>query len=556
MKITHLLKEAKLQARDFYQESRLDALLYMLEKGQPFTMTDGSKSVIKASPSEIKYLKSLRSYYDAGGNSKEVKDYIPRTIGGVKLTDIFKSSEFGGRGGTLGQEKSEGPVVADIGATVEAMKSAAIYTKLITRDSPTISVEDVINTLKEIGSSGQEIVDGKKISMMSTLKATVPDSGGNVKDQFTLNVNLARAPFQRATELHANDKDARGRLNSIVNYVNKETDLAKYNRFFTNNQKRDPVFVEVKGLEGKKADVETSYLKDGEMKPLSHLSMSLKAGSSKYDQASGLNEAGNIKFFNILGLSIEDAREAMKVAKFKNDLDHERRTRAVVKLYSQAATMLDREISRLNDKGESQFIHSVIAKLRSSIQGDQKLVYVNFNADGTYYKLNPQLIANLATYVNLDVKMVMKKWPYLYVYDTNTGKNLFHARLAVNSTGRLTHIFELDDLLDLVKEATASAHNSNITHVQEPNAQPVAAPATKAATPKAATPKAAPIKTATVPQGPGKSITSVAPGMATTPNPYTLQQPEEEPVAETGNDKDLDYIKRMAGILGQMSKHS
>ncbi len=550
MKIKHLLNEASLKARDFYQESRLEALIYMLDKGQPFTMTDGTKKVIKASDSEMKYLKSLRSYYDAGGNSQDVKDYIPRSVGGVKLTDIFKSSEFGGRGGTLGQEKSAGPVVADIGATVEAMKSAAIYTKLTTRDSPTISVEDVIDNLKAIGNAGQEVVDGKKISMTSTLTATVPDVGGNVKDNFTLTVNLGRAPFQRATELHPADKDARGRLSSIVNYVNKETDIAKYNRFFSTNQKRDPVFVEVKGLEGKKADVETSYLKDGEMKPLSHLSMSLKAGSSKYDQASGLNEAGNIKFFNILGLSIEDARAAMAAAKFKNDLDYERRTKAVVKLYSQAATMLDREISSLNDRGEAQFIHSVIAKLRSSIQGDQKLVYVNFNADGTYYKLNPQLIANLATYVDLDVKMVMKKWPYLYVYDKNTGKNLFHARLQVNSTGRLTHIFELDDLLDLVKEATASARKNGLTHVQEPT--PPAAPSV-AAKPVAPAPVATTNK---VPQGPGKGLTTVEPGKATSANPYTLQQPEEEPVTETGNDRDLDYIKRMAGIINQMSTRS
>jgi hypothetical protein len=157
------------------------------------------------------------------------------------------------------------------------------------------------------------------------------------------------------------------------------------------------------------------------------------------------------------------------------------------------------------------------------------------------------LISNLALYVDLDVKMEMKKWPYLYVFDKNTGKNLFHARLAVNATGRLTHIFELDDLLDLVKEATASARQHGQTHVQEPTS--IEQPAPKA--------KSEPIvPTAPQPQGPGKSMTSIGPGKATSANPYTMQSPEEEPVTETGNDKDLDYIKRMAGIVHHMSKNS
>ena len=480
MLIYQVLSEATLKPRDFYQETRLDALIYMLEKGQPFTMADGTQQVIKARPAEIKYLKSLRSYYSAGGTSQDVKDYIPREIGGVKLTNIFKTAEFGGKGGVVGDAKADGVIKSGIGEVVEAMKAAAIFTKLTTRNKDQISPEDVIKNLEKVGSNFEEVGDGKKISLQGGLVKNVPDLVGNVKDKISLEINLARAPFQRVVQMHPDDKDARGRLTSIINYVNNEPDLAKYNRFFANNQRRDPVDIAVKGLEGKKTDVETTYVDtQGNVRPLGHLSMSIKAGSSKYDQASGLNEAGNIKFFNILGLSIEDARDAMAAAKFKNDLEFDKRVKAVVKLYTQAAQMLDRAISTLSDKGEASFIRTVIANLRKSISGDQRLVYVNFDANGTYYKLNPQLLENLAEYVDLDVKLVMKTWPYLYVYDKRTGKNLFHARLQVNSTGRLTHIFELDDLLDLVKEATREIYRSTPktqAPAQKPAPQPQPAP--------------------------------------------------------------------------------
>jgi archaeosine-15-forming tRNA-guanine transglycosylase len=491
MKVLDILLEAKLKPSDFYQENRLEALIYMLEKGQPFTMLDGTSQVIKASRQELRVLKSLRSYYDAGGMSQDVKDYIPREVGGVKLSNIFKTAEFGGKGGVISKDgKSDGVIKSGIGEVVEAMKAAAIFTKLTTRTKTQITADEVIKNLAKVGTNSQEITDGKKISLVGNLTKQVPELAGNIKDNISLEINLARAPFQRVVQMHSDDKDARGRLSSVVNYVNNEADLAKYSRFFASNQRRDPVDIAVKGLAGAKTDVETTYTdQQGRVRPLGHLSMSIKAGSAKYDQASGLNEAGNIKFFNILGLSIDDARDAMKAAKFRNDLEFEPRTKAVIKLYTKAAEKLDQELATLNDKGEATFIKSVLENLKKSIAGDQRLVYVNFDANGTYYKLNPQLINNLVKYVDLDVRLVMRTWPYLYVHDKNTGKDLFHVRLQVNSTGRLTHVFELDNLLGLVKEATDALNLS-----MRPPSQPQSAVTPPAASASQPTAIKAPIK--------------------------------------------------------------
>ncbi len=459
------LSEAKLQPKDFYQKKRLDTLIDKLEQGDSFQTLDGSEVQIKASPQELKVLKSLLKYYDAGGMWPDAKDYIPRSIGGVKLSTLFKSSEFGGQGGEVGSTQASTTVKANIGETVEALKSAAIFAKLVNRSKQIIGTEDVLSIIEMISKNAQDT--GKIIT--STVVLEVPDYAGNIKDNISLVIDLKRAPFQRATAVSPEDKDAWGRLTGIINYINSESDLAKYSRFFANNQHRDPVNIVVRGIEGAKADVETTYVDDqGVSRPLRHLSMSIKAGSAKYDQASGLNEAGNIKFFNILGLSIEDARTAMRQAGFSNNLTLQPRITAVVKLYTLAANQLSSRVNSLNDQGEISFIQTLLANLKKSIRGDQKLVYVNFDANGTYYKLNPELISNLAEFVDLKINLVTKKWPYLYIVDSITGTPLFHVRLQVNNSGRLTHVFELDGLIDMVNRATLAKN------VKNPSDTPVA----------------------------------------------------------------------------------
>lgn len=510
MRILDILLEKSLSARDFKEEVRLNHLIHCLEKSIPLTANDGKKVVIPATVKEIRYLKSLRQFYDAGGKSQEVKEYIPNTIGGIKLSSLFKTKEFGGIGGDPSNPNA--PVRSMLGETTEGIKACAIYTKLVTRGSENITDKQVLAVIKTMVKNVKAIDSvtinpdtgkkSKKTSFTGTVKKQVPDVGGNVKDQIDLSIALARAPIQRLSQLSPDDADAWGVLKSVVTYVNNETDVNKYNRFFSNNQKRDPINVSVRGLEGEKTDIETTYTDaEGKVRPLSHLSMSVKRASGKYDQASGLNEAGNIKFFNILGLTKEEARSAMEEAKFTNELPFAKRVKAVSKLYSLAAHMLDNKLSSMSNTGEARFIDTLLDNLKKSIQGDQRLVYVHFNINGTYDKLNPTLIKNLANYVDLEARVVIKTWPYIYITDKKTGKDLFQARLQVNSDGRLTHIFELKSLLELVKEATDAL-----------NTRPVAQPAPATAT------APAPATAATKPKAVAKKSTTHAPVIDTNPN--------------------------------------
>jgi len=556
MRFNDILLEKNLAARDFKDEIRLDALIHKLVNNLPFTNADGEKLYIKPTTAEVRYLKSLKSYYDANGTSADVKKYMPKEIGGVKLSSLFKTEEFGGKGGN--PENLDAPVRTSLGETTEGLKACAIFARMTARNKPAITAEEVAKIANTVAAKMKQVTKevvtdsgkkSKKISFASTLTKEVADTNGTVKDRITLDVSLARAPFQRLAQLSPEDKDAWGVLSSVVNYINSETDLAKYNRFFSNNQKRDPIDIKIRGLEGEKTDIETTYTdQEGRVRPLSHLSMSIKRGSAKYDQASGLNESGNIKFFNILGMSVEDAKAAMTASHFKNDLPLDKRIKAVSRLYSHAAELLDHKLATKNDAGEATYITQLLINLKKSIQGDQRLVYVNFNINGTYDKLNPQLIDNLARYVDLEATLEIKSTPYLYIRDKRSGKALFQVRLQKNSDGRLTHIFELKDLLELTKAATDERNKTNAANYAAGVAP--AAPAQPAAT----VPTTAPVAPAAVapvtPPSTGKNVTKITPAGVMQPS-----DKEDKVEMENIEDKDLIRIKHLSGMLSQLSKN-
>ena len=154
-------------------------------------------------------------------------------------------------------------------------------------------------------------------------------------------------------------------------------------------------------------------------------------------------------------------------------------------MYEIIGKQLEAYIGNRNDAGESQYLQSFLAKLKNSIQGDKRLVYVNFDARGTYNKLNPQVIDILTHYVDLGVVVdtESKSTPYIYIIDKNTGKPIMHVRLAILKSGRMTNTFELDYLLDLVRDSLRKQKQELSQPAQVQPAQPQSsAPATPAPT--------------------------------------------------------------------------
>ena len=471
--------EASLAPKTFYKRDRLQNLVKRLAEKDDFMTTDGEYVKIPVTRDELTYLRDLlRTNYDAQGNVITNKR-MPNTIGGVPLSKLMKTNDFGGKGGIGAKGEAEGK--ANIGPTTEAMKAIAIFTRLINRNKPSIDVNDcrrVASIMKDNATDVRE--KGKTVSTTSSeMSKRVYDASKKVQDVIKLNIQLSTPPFLRAVDVNEADKQAWGTLQGIINYVNSESDVQKYNRFFTNNNKRDPLNIGVVGIGGDKVDIlATRTEPNGDERPLSHLSMSIKAGSSMYEQSSGMNTEGIEKLYDILGLDPLSAADAMRATGFvskdkkKEDTPEQAKARvaAVQEIYQILGMQLETYINLKNDKGEADYIQTFLGKLKNSIQGDQRLVYVNFDARGTYNKLNPQVIDILAKHIDLGVTVDMesKSTPYIYIIDKISGKPIIHIRLAILKSGRMTNTFELDYLLDLVRDALKKNNAATAQTQQQP----------------------------------------------------------------------------------------
>ena len=454
-----IINEGPLTPRDFYERQRLVNFITKLDKKEPFFTTSGEQVNVPASTAEIRWLKSqLKTNFDSKDpKARSISDLdIPTVIGGIKLSSLAKTKEFGGKVGmsTSGEMDYS---KANIGPTVEALKSFAIYAKLVFRDQEQITTDDVIKigNLADQNSKVEAVGASKSPTTLAVYTQEVPDINGIVKDRIELKVALSTPSFKRAVNVSPTDKSAWGNLQGIIKYINTESDLKRYGRYFQRNNKRDPLKIAVVGISGAKTDISSTY-KDanGVEKPIQNLSMSVKsAGAEWYDQASAGNEAGMAKFYGIIGLSEADVDQALTAAKFKgggkqsSSNQFAQRIKAVNRLYKYTHDLLKGRIPQLNDKGEAEYIHAFLGKLKNSLAGDERLVYVKFDANGTYEKLKPHLLNHLAQHINLDVNYTPAKGdskPRIYWIDANTGKTLLYVVLLVNTPNkRLTHQFNL-----------------------------------------------------------------------------------------------------------------
>lgn len=482
MRAHDFIIESELKTRDFYERYRLQNLIRKLEQQEPFTTVDGQTTVIPASRAEISALKAeLKTKFDPKDTDPKARNIkpvsVPTSIGGVKLSTLLKTKEFGGKvgGADAGQEDFS---KANLGPTIEALKSFAIYAKLTNRDKDVITPEDVLAVGKKaFENSATEFAVNNKTGKKSKVQTTaagfsedVPDKNKTINDNMTLKVALSTPSFRRAVQVNPADKAAWGNLQGILSYVNTETDIAKYSRFFANNNKRDPVKISVVGIGGAKTDIATTYVDPttGAEKPLKNLSLSIKsAGAEWYDQASAGNVEGMSKFYNIIGLDENAAAAAIEQAKFigggKADTTpakFAKRIKAVNNIYAIAYNQLKARIPQLNDAGEADYIHNFVNRLKSSLAGDERLIYVKFDADGTYKKLNPTSLAKLANLIELDVNYTPMRGdikPKIFWIDKNTGQTIIYVTLLVNAPNfRLTHQFNLGkDFFNILNKAIA-----------------------------------------------------------------------------------------------------
>lgn len=486
MRVIDILTEAGLTPRDFYEKYRLANFINKLSNKEPFFTTKGEQIVVPATAREIAELKALlKTSFDPkdpspkARNIAPIEDKIPTVIGGVRLKTLQKTKDFGG---TIAISASGETDVskANLGPTVEALKSFAIYAKLVMRGKDKITAEDVQKIGKLADEHSKVIEQGasKTPTTLAIYKRQVFDTNKQVKDIIQLKVALSAPSFQRAVRITPADKTAWGNLQGILNYVNTESDIGKYSRYFAGNNKRDPLNISVVGIGGAKTDISSTYTDPtGKEKPIQNLNMSVKsAGAEWYDQSSGSKVTGVKNFYEIMGLSEDLATQAMSAVKFKEggkadtDAEFAYRLAAMTKLYGVAYKQLKARIPQLNDKGEADYIHEFIGKLKHSLAGNENLVYVKFDANGTYEKLKPHALAKLVDVIDLDVNFTTTGRPTIFWVDKKTGKTLIYVVLLKNPPNkRLTNQFNLGkDFFPLLKQATNLANAPRVPAVPAP----------------------------------------------------------------------------------------
>lgn len=541
-----VLTEAGLTARDFYERGRLDNFIKKLVAKEPFFTVDGEQIEIPATGSEISWLKTqLKTNFDSKdplARAVQSLEIFPK-IGGIRLSSLAKTKEFGGTFSVNSSGKMD-TSKANIGPTVEALKAFAIFARLVIRNKATLTAQDVMK-VAQMAQKNSSIVyltnektgkPSKNPTTQVTVVRKVPDKNGTVKDEFTLNVSLSTPSFVRAINVTEKDKAAWGHLNGVVKYINSEGDLAKYSRYFANNNKKDPVKIAVIGIELGKVDISSSYTDpvSGEERPLENLTMSIKSEDAPwFHQTSGGKLTGIYQMYQAIGLTDAEVDEDMVTAGYqetgkKNSRAQFQQTvKAVEAIYDLAFDRLGSAMAKLNDKGEADYIHNFLNTLKHNIAGDDKLVYVKFNARGAYSKLKPNMLWHLSEVIELGVNQGTGQRRAIYWIDQKTGKTLMEVRMLINAPNhRITNQFNLGkDFFSLIKEsekiynvnstkaapATTPTTDKQVTQV-EPT-EPIAKKAVPANIKKSA---ATAVPTANIDTNPNQSLNRAVP--STNPN--------------------------------------
>ena len=483
MRYREFLSEKTLEPASFYQLPNLQAFIKRLETGGNFIDDKTHKPIkVTASPEELAQLHQAVDSFPPGATTmlkSRMKALIPTTVGGIKLNTIFREPDFGGKGGFKGKEAdTSNPVkLGNVGPAVEAWKAIGLFARLTDRTENPITIETLMKIKEQLNQSMSLGIKKDSKSRTETVVSkqlvSVPEADGATQDTISVKINVALGSWQRAMAASPQDKELWGRIQGIISFANENNALKRYNKVFSHNHRIDPVKISVVGGEGEKTDIKTSYLDPEknykDKKVISGLSFSLKATSPKIGQSSGTTVEGIKSMFATLGLDDTAAIEAIQSAVYagktrgsdETDQQIDARYKAIKAIFNMAGQKLEQKLSAVTDQGEVNFLEHFFGTLQNTMTGGANMTFVDFNVNGTYKKLNPKTIKNLAKLVDLEAKVTTGKGakghPYLFVYDKNSNRNIMHVRLEVQTGGRLTLHYELDDLINLAIEANNSA---------------------------------------------------------------------------------------------------
>lgn len=393
------------------------------------------------------------------------------------------------QGGLVHAPGQKGSTETNVGDLSEPVLSAAVVAKLIKRGKNNIediTAEDVINTLNAAVSSGDKTY-------------TVRDLNSKIADiiKFTVAVREPTKVFMQKPEFWDHYKKI---LPSAVHYANSGQ-IDRYADYFYKNGKVDAVWIKSDGLsdqKGKKTDIEAFVRDDnGNVRPLTGLKLSLKAGSSQFGQQGAGSVTADVEsvkgiwqstqnFFGPMGVNIPAPAKAPKD-----------KVSFWTKAYKIAAKELKASLAGQDARSEAGVVSKLAAYIvNHATKGDESVRLVQLGGKGistvhSFKNLVQKLISediNLTASYREGVSKTGEPRPEINIYDSNSGKSL--VKLGYHATGDNKKIWNSVTMETLLAELTT------MSTVPLSKRQPQ--PAT---TPPGITNQRTPLKTSKIPMG-------------------------------------------------------
>lgn len=324
-------------------------------------------------------------------------------------------SSLNGLGAAPNADKVEKVKLPNQGDTAEAFLGAAMFAKLIKRESGKIS--DVTSA------DVWDVLDKMAEHQTDDYRTTVKGLKGEVD---TVWFRLRAKGFVRAALANPTLRTAMNkRTLSPVNYVNSHEATAFSDTFYTNG-KVDEVGIISDGLSApaaRKSDVYT-LVRDPETHTVATemLPISLKAGADQFAQHSGSGAKAMIEMFSHLGVHLE--KDSTTIHNYNERQADGDKVGAAEELYDTTAAEINSQFADSSPEAEAKFIDQLSKALQFWATGNNPNIrLVSFGSKGTFEVLRFDNLIPVMTKMNLNLRATVtgKENPTLIISDSKQG---------------------------------------------------------------------------------------------------------------------------------------
>ena len=294
----------------------------------------------------------------------------------VKVGTIYKSAEM--KAALSGKAPQES--IANKGEIVEGIYGAATMARLINRPNESITpqqVYDIIARLPDTPQGGSVTINAQ-------------ESNNDVTDNFELIVKLKPQPYADLKNTKKIDAKMGNIVRSVVAFVNNET-IPRYAKLFAENGRPDSVDIISDGISdetGTKTDVKLVY-KDENGNPVRELikyGQSVKVGAVKqFGQVGGGRASDSLeKRFEKLEFMWE--KFGIDVTPLKDTFVNSNRIEdAYVKVYDQAADIIQKQLAGANQDNEKEFLKKFVNGIKFfATLNDDNVNLIQFDEKGYF----------------------------------------------------------------------------------------------------------------------------------------------------------------------------